>query len=276
MIKENTRGFLMNIIWRKQDKDMCIDWMMNCLDPEDEPMTNLDAFQKNILHTYPELKQIYTNCADWKLCEPILRQKLSDIWDSKNTELDSVISEFNRCYDESKKDRLLKAFSNAFHTDITDISSITVYGNIGMNPICPRYLKEKSFDVFYTETPKKALQIAIHEITHFIWFDIWNKHFKDSYEEYEYPSLKWALSEMVADTLIKNSDLINFWDKSDNSNTIAYSYWYSMQIANRSILYTLKEMYKSCKSITDFMEVAYKYCCDNEKELRNKIQTAEN
>ena len=60
-----------------------------------------------------------------------------------------------------------------------------------MNPICPRFLKERFFDVFYKNSEYGALGMSIHEMIHYVWFYVWNRLFNDSYDEYETPSLKW-------------------------------------------------------------------------------------
>ena len=51
-------------------------------------------------------------------------------------------------------------------------------------------------DVFYLNSEKGAIGMSIHEIIHFVWFDVWHSLFGDSFEEYERPNLKWILSEM--------------------------------------------------------------------------------
>jgi len=76
-----------------------------------------------------------------------------------------------------------------------------------MSPIAPRYLQERYFDVFYLNSEKGAIGSSIHEIIHFVWFYVWNQVFGDSYEEYERPSLKWILSEMAVESIMKDPRL---------------------------------------------------------------------
>ena len=68
---------------------------------------------------------------------------------------------------------------------------------VSMNPIEPRFLREHRFDLFYKNSEKGAIGQCIHEIIHFAWFYVWHEIFQDSWGEYERPSLKWILSEMV-------------------------------------------------------------------------------
>lgn len=76
-----------------------------------------------------------------------------------------------------------------------------------LNPIEPRFLKEHCYDTFYLNSAKGAIGDGIHEIIHFIWFYVWNQLFGDNYDEYERPSLKWILSEMVVESVMRDERL---------------------------------------------------------------------
>ena len=113
---------------------------------------------------------------------------------------------------------------------------------------------------------------ALHEITHFVWFYAWQSYFKDNDEEYNFPHLKWLLSELVVETIIRNSDIAKLTPPPEY---IAYKYFYSMDIDGKPIFDTLREMYINRKSFPDFMETAYDWIRKNEPELRAKIAQAE-
>ncbi len=62
------------------------------------------------------------------------------------------------------------------------------------------------------------LGVTLHEIIHFVWFHVWNQEFRDSYEEYERPSLKWILSEMVVESIMTDprpSELNPYFPRED-------------------------------------------------------------
>ena len=44
---------------------------------------------------------------------------------------------------------------------------------MSFNPISPRYLDEQAFDVFWLNSERGALGMALHEIIHFVWFRVW-------------------------------------------------------------------------------------------------------
>ena len=104
------------------------------------------------------------------------------------------------------KDQIEDALSEAFDIDTRTIFNDLI-GNITMNPVGPRFLKERYFDIFYKNSERGAIGISIHEVIHYIWFYVWNKHFGDDYNEYEILSLKWILSEMIVESIMSDDRL---------------------------------------------------------------------
>ncbi len=83
---------------------------------------------------------------------------------------------------------------------------------------------------------------------------MWNSLFKDSYDEYERPSLKWILSEIVVESIMKDERLasINPYFPREQGGCI-YPYFIDMRVGGGLILDTLDDMYKSM-SIESFMQ----------------------
>lgn len=136
-------------------------------------------------------------------------------------------------------------------------------------------MESHSFDIFYLNSERGALGLAIHEIIHFVWFYVWNQLFEDSYEEYEIPSLKWILSEMVVEPIMSDERLcsINPYFPREHGGCV-YPYFYTMKIEGKPILDTLTDMYHSM-TIAEFMKAGYEYCVTHEKEIRQHINEAE-
>lgn len=116
---------------------------------------------------------------------------------------------------------------------------------------------------------------ALNELIHFVWFYVWNRLFGDSYDEYERPSLKWILSEMVVEPVMKDERLssINPYFPRENGGCI-YPCFFDMKVDGKLILDTLDAMYKS-QSIKDFMRNSYAYCKEHEAVIREHIQRAD-
>ena len=172
------------------------------------------------------------------------------------------------------EDQINDALSDAFEIDTRDLFT-DLTGYIDMNPICPRFLKERYFDVFYKNSARGALGMSIHEMIHYIWFHVWNRFFGDSYDEYETPSLKWILSEMVVESIMSDKRLssINPYYPREQGGCV-YAYFLDMAVDGRLILDTLLDLYKNNR-MTDFMQASFDYCQKHENEIRAHITKAE-
>lgn len=170
------------------------------------------------------------------------------------------------------KNQIVASLENAFSLDLKDTFN-DMRGYISFCPICPRYLDSCTFDIFYLNSEKGALGISIHEIIHFVWFYVWNKQFQDNTSEYDTPHLKWVLSEMVVDLIMRDKRLSSI--NPYFSDGCVYPYFYTMMLENKPILDTLNEMYISM-NIHEFMEESYKFCLHWEKDIREHIKHSEN
>lgn len=173
------------------------------------------------------------------------------------------------------KGQITAALSDAFEVDCAGMLN-DLQCHVSLNPIEPRFLKEHRYSTFYLNSEKGAIGEAIHELIHFVWFHVWNQHFRDSYEEYERPSLKWILSEMVVESIMKDERLssINPYFPRENGGCI-YPYFFDMMVEGELILDTLDGLYRKQK-IAAFMKSSYAYCLAHETAIREHIRRAEN
>lgn len=170
------------------------------------------------------------------------------------------------------KPQIVEAFEEAFEINLDNIFN-NIVGYISFNPISPRYLDNESFDIFYLNSEKGALELSLHEMIHFVWFYVWNNHFNDDYEEYEIPNLKWILSEMVVESIMRDDRLKLIKPYFDGGGCV-YPYFYTLKIEDKPILDILYDMYKSM-SIIDFMEKSYELCLKYELQIRKHITESE-
>ena len=63
---------------------------------------------------------------------------------------------------EEYRDQITGALSEAFDLDCSSLFN-DMQCNISMNPIEPRFLEERTFDVFYQNSERRAIGTAIHE-----------------------------------------------------------------------------------------------------------------
>ena len=228
-----------------------------------------DFWSDSLFYFYPQIDKGHAKNLPISERKKYISDSLRGIYPEIKIVIDEKINTYTGYWEEHKK-QISDALSEQFEIDCTNLFDDMVC-NISMNPIAPRYLKEHSFDVFYLNSEKGALGMAIHEIIHFVWFYVWNKTFRDSYDEYEKPSIKWILSEMIVESVMRDERLssINPYFKRENGGCI-YKYFYSLEIDGHFVIDILEDMYRK-NTISDFMRRSYSYCLQHEKEIREHI-----
>lgn len=168
--------------------------------------------------------------------------------------------------------QITAALEDAFGVDLSArLNGMQAY--LSFDPVCPRFLDTHSFDVFYKNSERGALGIAIHEIIHFVWFEEWQRVFADDPAEYDTPHLKWILSEMVVDPIMRDERLASINPYQQNGGT-AYPYFYTMVLDGEPVLDTLTRWYKALP-MREFMRTAYAWCQTHEAAIRAHIAAAE-
>lgn len=259
----------MNLTFRNPGYDHSIDSILLFQTDDQTPYWS-DA----LLYFYPQIDKVELAKRDLAGRRQYISDTLSDLYHKElKQEIDQKAIAYNAHF-AKHKDQIEDALSEAFDLD-TRARFNDLAGNITLNPVGPRFLKERYFDVFYKNSERGALGMSLHEIIHFLWFDVWHRHFGDSYNEYETPSLKWILSEMVVESIMRDERLsaINPYFPRENGGCV-YGYFQDMIIDGKPVLETLDALYRRHR-MTDFMEVSYAYCERFEKEIRHHICEAE-
>lgn len=258
----------MNITFKNPGYTHSIDSIQLFLSGDETPF-----WSAPILHFYPQIDKAALAQRNRIEKQQYLNEVFQDIYNGLSAELNSRAIRYHTHF-QSHKNQIEAALSDAF-----DLDSRTLFndltGNVTLNPISPRFLKERYFDIFYLNSEKGALGLSLHEVIHYFWFHVWNEHFGDHYEEYETPSLKWILSEMVVEAIMSDERLssLNPYFPKENGGCI-YPYFQSMIIDGSRILDTLHTAYQQ-NNITDFMEISYAYCSKHEDAIRKHIEAAE-
>jgi hypothetical protein len=255
----------MKLIWRHKDFDDDLDFIL-FHQKDGTPIW----WQKQLFKAYPDLDYEYAiSLSESKRFEYITEQMKIQA-EKRKSVVDNSIKIFSDKWSEIS-DKLNDVYNSAFDNDCSNILNDMV-ANVGLNPICPRDIQNHSFDIYHYFDSQYAITTALHEITHFVWFYFWNKHFQDNETEYDFPSIKWLLSEIVVETIIRNSEINNLIKQ---PQYIAYSYFYDMTINGELIFDIMKKMYLNRTDIYDFMEKSFNWIKNNESELREKIAVAE-
>lgn len=141
------------------------------------------------------------------------------------------------------------------------------YAYLGLLPVCPRYIEKLSF-YFDLCDDELFIDICMHEICHFYFFEKCKKIFKDwKYDDFNKPSLLWYLSEIVIDALLNRKEVQNVFRHEFKS----YDNFYDVYIDNRCIVDIIRDIFNN-----NDIEVAIKdglqLLKDNEEEFRNKCE----
>jgi hypothetical protein len=226
-----------------------------------------DWWKQSLFFFYPQLERARFDALDAEGKTIYITDALSKVYDDVKGEISIKAKQYHDHWLKNAG-QIEAAFSDAFGVDSkTLFNDITV--NITLNPISPRFLKERSFDVFYLNSEKGALGVSLHELIHFLWFHVWNGLFGDDYSEYETPNLKWVFSEMAVDAIMRDERLssINPYFPSG----CVYEYFYAMTVGGKPILETLHGLYEKLP-INEFMKQGFAFCQKHEGEIREQMK----
>lgn len=231
----------------------------------------------SLYYFYPQLDQEHAKA----LSEAQRREYLGGVLAQVYRQNEKLLADKAKAYQrhwQCHRQQITEVFSEEFERDLSD-SFEDLTGNLTLNPIGPRFLETHSFDLFYLNSERGALGCALHEIVHFLWFDLWQQQFGDDPAEYERPHLKWILSEMTVETYLRDERLrvLNPYFQRDyekHQNGCVYGYFYTMELEGHPVLETLHQM-RQGRSVTDYMACAYEYCQRNEAQIRQHIWQAE-
>ena len=227
-----------------------------------------------LFYFYPQLDKAHFAALPSTDKAQYLADVLRGVWQELQPEWEKKLAAYNAHW-QTYRPQIEAAFSDTFEVDASALFN-DLKGCITLNPVCPRFLQEHTFDIFHLSSERGALGLSLHEMIHFLWFHVWHEHFHDSYDEYETPSLKWILSEMVVESIMRDPRLssINPYFPRENGGCV-YGYFQNMIIDGRPILDTLEDMYSTRRSIQGFMQESYAYCQMHESGIRAHITLQE-
>ena len=214
-----------------------------------------DWWSESLFYFYPSLDQAHFKTLTVEEKRAYLTSKLQSVFKEQRNEITQKLQEYQDHWDHNK-DVIEAAFHDAFQIDVTALCN-DMKGNISLNPICPRFLDTHVFDIFYLSSHKGALGMALHEMTHFLWFHVWQQVFHDDPAVYEAPHLQWLFSEMAPHFVLQDPRFVALNPYAPDH--IVYDYFYTMKVEDRCILDTLQELYDQHDMVT-FMKEGYAYC----------------
>lgn len=211
--------------------------------------------QKWTLYLYPELKDITK--------EDNIKEIIQDRYNSFIKENNNLPKEYSIIWNKYN-DKYMFTISNYLNIDWpNNYKEILV--RIGNIPICPRYIKEKMFDI-HKKNEEELIDTCMHELCHFLFFEKCKEIFPNwKYEDFDSPSILWYLSEIVVDPILNSNDI----QKVYKHQFKCYDIFYTITIDNKPLMETITNIYNS-NSIEDAIIKSYNYLKEHEKELIEK------
>ena len=152
---------------------------------------------------------------------------------------------FQKAWDNKKdfiNQELAKVFGQTF-----DFNCVA---RVNINPIFPRHLDTKTFDIHFECDANFMLLNAVHEITHFAWFEVLAENFPEiPATQYETPHTPWLVSEIAVEPIFRFSKLHTLSPKQP-----AYDYFYTNKIGEQTVAEIANLLFKKSKNIVDFQK----------------------
>ena len=138
---------------------------------------------------------------------------------------------------------------------------------VNINTVCPRYLNECSFDVDFRATKEQTLQTCIHELIHFVWFELWQELFPEcDPSHFETPHTEWLFSEIAVDPIVYFSELRTLCNDKP-----AYDYFYEAQLWGENMMEVFRKLYRA-NSIDNFLERGLKLLNSNPDLVKELVK----
>lgn len=163
------------------------------------------GWEKNIIRKHSGLKGIY-KIKTAKERRAFLKKYIREFYKIHRFEIENRIKKYGRKWASVEK-RYFIALPEILETSWPSRrKNITAF--ISLNPICPRFLDDWDFLLFYGFKDKEMLETSMHEICHFLYFKKWKEVFPASKRRtYDHPYIEWHLSEILAGVILNDSRL---------------------------------------------------------------------
>ena len=173
----------------------------------------------------------------------LLKQKIGDLYHNNQDILAEKVATCQKQW--AKNEGYINAQFEKIFGEKFDFDCVA---QVNFNPICPRFIESKEFDVNALDNDAGILETSLHEIIHFAWFNVWNQQFPNTtHAEMNAPSRDWLISEIVVDPIFKQSGLKSFLVREP-----AYDYLYQEKINNKNLMEVVNDLYVQSSSIKDF------------------------
>lgn len=175
-----------------------VDWMHGFL------FRNKWGWGKYIIKKHPEIKKVYSIKGENNQVKFLKKYIVN-------------YRKFNKKTIEMNRKRYQKAWKNIekdYFELLQEIISTKwpknrkrIKAMMSINPICPRFIDDWSFSIFYKyKKIEDAMEVIMHESCHFLYFQKWKEAFPNAKRKtFDYPYIEWHLSEILAPIILNDS-----------------------------------------------------------------------
>lgn len=174
------------------------DWMHGFL------FQNEWGWGKYIIKKHPKIKKIFSFKTETRQVN-FLKKYIVEFRKENQRLIEKNKIEYEKEWQNIEKDFFI-ILSEIIQTDWPK-NKKTIEAMVSINPICPRFLNDWSFSIFYNyKKISHAIEVVMHETCHFLYFKKWKELFpKSNLKTFESPHLEWHLSEIIAPIILNDS-----------------------------------------------------------------------
>ena len=238
-----------------------VDWVHGFL------FQNKWGWGKYIIKKHPKLKKVFSLKTEIEQVK-FLKRYIVEFRKENQKLIEKNKTEYQKEWQKIEKD---------FFSILSEIIQIAwpknkkvIKAMISVNPICPRFLNDWSFSVFYNyKKITHAMEVIMHESCHFLYFEKWKQLYPNmNNKKFEFPYIEWHLSEIIAPIILNDICIQKLlkqkavfypeYKKIKTGGRTAPRYFtdlYNKVIKNNNFDKFLKESYQAIKKNEKFFKV---------------------
>ncbi|MFH1745189.1 MAG: hypothetical protein ABH881_03420 [bacterium] len=230
-----------------------IDWIYGFLFQNDW------GWGKYIIKKHPELKKIYILKTEEKRIS-FLKKYIVKFKKENKKIIEKNKIKYQKEWQKIEKDFFI-TLSQITQTDWP--KNKTIKAMISINPICPRFLNNWSFSIFFNFKKKShAIETIMHECCHFLYFEKWKKLYpKMNHKKFESPYIEWHLSELAAPIILNDKRI----QKLLKQKAEFYEEHKKIKIKDKTAPQYFTYLYKKNKNFKEFLNISYQIIKINKK-----------
>lgn len=222
---------------------------------------------KYILKKHPDIKKIYSIEKEDDQIK-FLKKYIIDCRRFDKDIIENNRKKYQKAWNKVEKD-YFKLLSEIISTEWPK-NKKNIKAMISINPICPRFLNNWSFFLFYKyEKIGNAIEVIMHECCHFLYFEKWKQVFPNAKTKtFDYPYIEWHLSEILTPIILNDQRV----QKLLNKKADFYDEYKKIYIGKNNLIKHFELLYKNHiteqSNFDDFLKNAYSEI----KKYKNKFK----